>query len=194
MSSDKVGQSPVLNQIFAETVAEFCPLSMAVLGCSTGNGFEHIDPDVTQRVVGIDINPDYLNILEQRHRRRLTQLELVCADIASCRLETRSFDLVHGALIFEYVEPERVLPGLATWLRAGGVLSVVLQLPSPTSNKVSETPYRSLRSLGSIMHLVQPVVFKRIAGRSGLSMLQSREIDLRLGKKFHVATYRKAWG
>jgi hypothetical protein len=28
-----------------------------VLGCATGNGFEHIDPLVTRRVVEIDINP-----------------------------------------------------------------------------------------------------------------------------------------
>jgi hypothetical protein len=83
------------------------------------------------------------------------------------------------------------LPELARWLRTGGVLSVVLQLPSPISKMVSETPYTSLRSLESIMRLVKPDLFKEIAGRCRLTMSHSGEINLRLGKKFHIAYYRK---
>ena len=191
MGSAKVGQLPVLNQIFADTLAEFSPRSLAVIGCSTGNGFEHIDPGITHQIVGIDINPDYLGILEQRHAHRLNGLELVCADLASCSVEPNPLDLIHAALIFEYMSPEEVLPRLAGWLNQGGILTVVLQLPSPTSTMVSETPYTSLKALESVMQLVDPAAFREVAGRSGLTLLRSWKVDLKSGKGFHIAHYRK---
>ena len=48
-----VGQLQVLNELFRRVLMEFSPKSIAVFGCSGGNGFEHIDPNVTERVVGI---------------------------------------------------------------------------------------------------------------------------------------------
>jgi SAM-dependent methyltransferase len=191
MGSAKVGQLPVLNRIFADALAEFAPRHLAVAGCSTGNGFEHIDLDVTRRIVSIDINPDYLDVLDRRYRHRIPGLELVCADLASCSLEPCSLDLIHAALVFEYLAPEDVLPEFTRWLRAGGILTVVLQLPSPTSKMVSETPYTSLRALGSIMRLVDPVVFCKLAGECGLATLRSWDVDLKLGKRFRVVYYKK---
>ena len=44
MASPEVGQLQVLNQLFKMVLEEHRPESLAVLGCSTGNGFEHIDP------------------------------------------------------------------------------------------------------------------------------------------------------
>ena len=98
---------------------------------------------------------------------------------------------MHAALIFEYVDPERLLPAVAGWLKPGGILAVVLQLPSRSSGMVSETAYTSLRALGSIMHLVDPVAFKGRAEQCGLVLSHSRTIELLLGKGFHVATYEK---
>ena len=66
MASPEVGQLQVLNQLFKVVLEEHRPESMAVLGCSTGNGFEHIDPSTTRRVVGIDINPSYLAVARKR--------------------------------------------------------------------------------------------------------------------------------
>ena len=192
MGSAKVGQLSVLEQIFADTLAEFSPHSLAVLGCSTGNGFEHIDPGVTRRIVGIDINPDYLAILEQRHAHRLNGLELVCADLSSCSVEPGPLDLIHAALIFEYMSPEEVLPKLSGWLQPGGVLALILQLPSPTSTMVSETPYTSLKALESVMQLVDPATLTELAGQSGLTMLRSWKVELKSGKGFHIAYYRKS--
>lgn len=189
MSSDEVGQLRVLNRIFAETLTRFAPERLAVLGCSAGNGFEHIDPGITRRVVGIDVNRTYLDLLERRHGHRLTGLDLVCADLADCHFEAHSFDLIHAALIFEYVDPPSVLPKLVRWLRPNGVLSVVLQLPSPSGKKVSETPFTSLLALDSIMNLVEPDRFEELAEQCGLARLSSEEVDLKRGKRFHVAYY-----
>jgi len=57
MASPDVGQLQVLNKLFKTVLEEQRPVSVAILGCSTGNGFEHIDTAITRRVVGIDINP-----------------------------------------------------------------------------------------------------------------------------------------
>lgn len=56
MASAEVGQRQALNAIFRQTLARYAPARLLVLGCSTGNGFEHIDPAVTAGVTGIDVN------------------------------------------------------------------------------------------------------------------------------------------
>jgi SAM-dependent methyltransferase len=192
MGSEEIGQLSVLNHTFRDVLAELTPRRLAVLGCSTGNGFEHIDPGVTRRVVGIDINPDYLDILRHRHGLRLPGLELVCTDVLSCHFAAGAFDLIHAALFFEYVEPAEALPRAAGWLQPGGALSVVLQLPSPVSKMVSETPYTSLKALESIMRLVDPVAFEDLAKACDLTTARSWRVDLKLGKQFHAAVYQKA--
>jgi SAM-dependent methyltransferase len=190
MGSPQVGQAQALARILADALAEWAPRALAILGCATGNGFEHIDPERTQRIVGVDLNGRYLDILRERHGCRLSGLELVQADIARCAFNPGSFDLIHAALLFEYLQPAEVLPRMAGWLRPGGVLSVVLQRPSATSAMVSETPYTSLRALASIMALVDPGEFSRLACDNGLDRLRSWEMQLPLGKRFHVAYYR----
>lgn len=58
MNSPDVRQGEFLNRFFSEALAAFKPSAVLVCGCSTGNGLEHIDPTITEHVVGFDINPD----------------------------------------------------------------------------------------------------------------------------------------
>jgi hypothetical protein len=37
-----------------------------LLGCSTGNGLARVDPTVTRRLTGVDLNPEYLARLRDR--------------------------------------------------------------------------------------------------------------------------------
>ena len=60
MGSPAVAQLQPLSELFAGVLASSRPKSLAVFGCAAGNGFEHIDPSITERVVGVDINPAYL--------------------------------------------------------------------------------------------------------------------------------------
>ena len=94
--------------------------------------------------MGTDIVKRWGFDAEMRRRdARLPNLKLVESDLLSCSLKPCSFDLIHAALIFEYLAPERAAPKLAGWLTPGGVLAVVLQLPSPESKMVSQTEYTS---------------------------------------------------
>lgn len=190
MASAEVGQWQVLNQILAEDLSRFQPRSLAVLGCATGNGFEHVDPRITERVTGIDINPSYLARLRERHQHRLADLELIESGVLEAELPPRSFDLVHAALIFEYLDPAAALARIAPWIQPGGMLTVVLQQPSDRSSPVTPTPYLSLRALGGTLRLVAPEEFRQMALAHGLEEHESRRIELKQGKSFYLGRYR----
>jgi SAM-dependent methyltransferase len=189
MSHEAVGQSQALNQLFAEIMVTFEPRRLAVLGCATGNGFEHIKPEVTESVIAVDINADYLELLEQRYGSNLSGLEVVCVDAVKAKIETDSLDHVHAGLIFEYVTAEPLLKRIASWLKTGGVLSVVLQLASADSGPVTDTPYETLRLLDPAMRLVDPAELAAKAEDFGLSERKSLDIALKQGKKFRVIYY-----
>lgn len=191
MNSENVGQSPVLNHIFENVLKDIPSKNLAVLGCGTGNGFEHINSQITERVLGIDINPEYLSFLRERYGSKLRMLELICSDLSTFSCPDNSFDLIYAALIFEYVDFERILKKVANWLTTKGTLVVVLQLPSLESEMISETAYSSLRLLDTIMHLVKPEIFDETAEKCGLKKSKEIEIPLKSGKKFLVSYYTR---
>ncbi|HKQ96436.1 MAG TPA: class I SAM-dependent methyltransferase, partial [Candidatus Polarisedimenticolia bacterium] len=140
MADAAVRQTPFLSAALADTLRRHRPATVAILGCATGNGFEHLEArDRRGPVAAIDLNPEFLKIARTRHAARLPELLLVRADAASLELAAGRFDLVQAALLFEYVEPDSVLGRVARWLRPGGVLSVVLQVDSATHRAVTPT-------------------------------------------------------
>ena len=191
MSSETVGQLPVLNRIFENVLKDIPSKYLAVLGCGTGNGFEHINPQITERVLGIDINPEYLSILRKRYGSKLQMLELICSDLNTYSCPDNFLDLTYAALIFEYVDFKKILKRISNWLMTEGTLAVVLQLPSLESKMVSATSYCSLKSLEPMMHLVNPEIFSETAEKCGLEISKEIEIPLKLGKRFMVTYYTK---
>ncbi len=81
MESAGVQRLGVLSDLFAEAVDFCCPDSIAVLGIAGGNGLDRIDANITKRVVGLDINPLYLEAVKRRHPQ-IVGLELYCVDLA----------------------------------------------------------------------------------------------------------------
>lgn len=191
MSAPNVDQLQMLNKIFSDVINEFQSKSIAVLGCTTGNGFEHMIKKNIERIVGVDINPEYLSICNERFEKKLPQLELVCADLKDVEFPDSSFNLIHAALVFEYVEYELLLSKISLWLKAKGILSVVLQLPSETSAPVSETDYQSLKILNPILKIIDPDEFSNKTVKNGLNEIQHNIIKLQSGKSFSVNKYVK---
>jgi SAM-dependent methyltransferase len=191
MSHETVGQLQALNEIFREIVTTFEPRRLAVLGCATGNGFEHIRPDVTETVVAVDVNQSYLDIVKERYESKLPGLTLVCDDVLDARLEPGSIDHVHAGLIFEYVKPPRLFKLIARWLKPSGVLSVVIQQSSDRSDPVTDTSYRKLKLLAPLMRLVDSTDLTPAARKVGLSERKSFDVVLQGGKKFRVIYYVK---
>ncbi len=184
------GQSPVLSEILGEVCLRLRPRRLAVLGAGTGNGFEHIDPMCTTKVTAIDVNPGYLAILRARHPGLASVLDTICAPVEECERAPESIDVVHAALIFEYTEPAALVGRVAAWLVSGGVLSVVLQLPSDQP-AVTPTRYESMRLLDGFMHLVPPEELTRHASSAGLALMEARDVPMRSGKRFWTGRYKK---
>jgi SAM-dependent methyltransferase len=188
MGPDGVGQLAPLHDIFARVYRELRPARVAVLGCGTGNGLDAIDPAVTERLVGVDLNPEYIALARRRHARLAKLAEWLCASVEDCALERGHFNLVHAALLFEHVDPAKTLPRITPWLAEAGVLCVVLQQPAGEA-PVSETPFASLRHLDGHMRLVAPHRFCELAPSAGLALRSSEEVPLPRGKSFWVGQF-----
>lgn len=191
MSAPNVGQLQMLDEIFENVLNEFSPGSIAVLGCTAGNGFQHLVNRELERVVGIDINFKYLAECRAWFVQDIVNLQLICADLNEIELSGPTFDLIHAALIFEYVNAEKLLEKIYGWLKPDGILSVVLQLSSEKTEPVSDTPYQALKLLSSFMHLADVKEFKERAYAIGFSEDREPEIKTIGGKNFIEMYFKK---
>lgn len=191
MALPEVGQAQALGNLMASVLKEFTPTSLAVIGCSTGNGFEHIDHARTHRVLGVDINAAYLSILKARFAGKIPHLELIEADISEPGLQFAPVSMVFAALVFEYVNVAVALNNIVRCLAPGAVLVTVLQLASTQSAPVTATRFKSLELLAPIMNLVAPPEFSCMCNEIGLQQIKSDAIPLKKGKAFFVGVYRK---
>jgi SAM-dependent methyltransferase len=188
MGVSGVDQLGPLRDVLADVYAEVQPARMAVIGCGTGNGLDVVDPARTRRLVGVDLNADYLALAARRHARLAAVAQWIPADVTACALDAAAFDLVHAALLFEYVDPATLLPRIAGWLAPGGVFSVVVQLPGGDAT-ISDTGFASLRALSGLLALVSPDRLRDLATRAGLTETSSRAVPLPRGKSFWAATF-----
>ncbi len=191
MSAPSVLQLQMLDKIFEETLNKFSPRSLCVLGCTAGNGFQHLINRPIDRIVGIDINIQYVSECRAWFIQDLQNLQLICADLNELELADSIFDLIHAALIFEYVDVDKLLSKISRWLKPNGVLSVVLQLPSETASPVSETPYQSVKILESFIHSVSPDEFKKKAEEFSLEETNNYNIEVKKGKIFYIGAFEK---
>ena len=186
----QVTQAQLLTDVFGEVLKEYSPRSIAVIGCAGGNGFEKINPLVTPRVVGIDINPDYIAQTRIRFHGRIPTLELYVGDIQTDKAVSLPVDVVFAALVFEYVDVGAALNTIRAMLNPGGVLVSLVQLPSAKAGPVTPSPYSSIQALAPCMRLVSPAILKELAVSRGFESARSRVIDSPGGKQFHVHSFR----
>jgi SAM-dependent methyltransferase len=177
-----------LSAVFQEAWLAAQPERVLVVGCATGNGLEHVDPAVTSRVVGLDVNLQYLGICRQRFFSLGPRLELYCTSATAWRAPPGGFDLVHAALIFEYLPPAALADQLAGWVAPGGTLQVVLQRPGgqppPSAHPVLELIRRAAR-------LVAPEELTALLAARGLKLARSRVIEARHGASLWSGAFRR---
>jgi hypothetical protein len=190
MSLPAVGQAQMIAEQLDRAIARWAPSSIAVIGCAGGNGLERIAAGTVERVVALDVNPDYVELTRVRHALRLPGLELVCADVQSESVTYSPVDLIYAALLFEYVDVHSTLRTLKRNSRPHAVLTTVLQLPHSSIHAVSPSPYKSLGSLASAMILVAPETLCRAAVDVGFATPDSTTIELPSGKRFCVQNFR----
>jgi len=191
MSDPSVGQLEMLENIFREVLNDFEPKKICVLGCTTGNGFGYLINKDVELIVGLDINFNYLAECCAWYIQDIPHLNLVCGDLNEVEFKDSSFDLIHTALVFEYVDVERVVEKISCWLKENGVLTVVLQLPSPKHTPISKTEYESIKTLSSIMELVDAEKFIRICKLNNLICHNVFDIEMPQMKKFRCMHFSK---
>jgi len=179
---EAVGQTAALRQLFSSIYRSIEPRRLLVLGCTTGADFDAIDPAVTDVAAGVDINATYLDVAEARLAAAGRHVHLVCGDVLEVALPEAPFDLVHAALLLEYVDPAALFRRLHHWLAPSGHFSVIIQEPIPGIAAVSGTRYDSLQALSSTMSLRSARDVAALGSQHGLLCVSSRALELPSGK------------
>lgn len=191
MRSPAVQQLGALSDLFAEALAIRRPASVAILGVAGGNGLECIDSAVTQRVVGLDFNPSYLNSVRERHTS-LPGLELHCVDLAETRLQLEPVDLVHAALVFEHAGNGRCLDNAISLVAPSRALSVVLQLPGNPGQDVGSSGLASIQRLASHFTLIDVSGFRRTLEMRAFRLVHESTRTLPAGKCFWMGIFTRS--
>jgi len=189
MSHPDVGQAEVLSRITGDILEEFQPEHFAILGCSTGNGLEHVRNEITRHIYAIDIQPEYIAIVREKFAP-LKGLHCIILDIDREELPFQNIDLFHAALVLEYVSIEPALRKMSGTLKTSGILSVVIQENINTPH-VSPTLFTSLTQLNTITKAVDENDLNRMAESYGMGLIRCREMEIRKGKLFRHIIYQK---
>jgi hypothetical protein len=188
MALPSVGLATLLADHLQRTVERYARSSLALIGCAGGNGLERPVLRRLERIVAIDVNPQFLRETGRRHAAQLPGLELVCADVSAGDLHTDPVELVHAALLFEYVAVPAALGALKRICVPGGALAAVLQLEyrGPTSASGAA----SLERLAAATSLVVPAEFCAQAVEAGWSLEDSRVIGAPSGLQLASLLFR----
>jgi len=190
MNSREVHQLDALSELFAEALACCRPQSVAVLGIAGGNGLDRIDRTITKRIVGLDVNPSYLEAV--RHRYSSSEdLELWCVDLAAQNLDLEPVELVHAALVFEHAGAGLCLENALSLVAAGGALSAVLQLPAEAGQNVGTSSFPSMQTLQPGFALIDPEWLRRTLEQRGLRLAREARRTLPAGKAFWMGIFRR---
>jgi len=190
MRSAEVRQLDALAELFAETLASYHPVSLAVLGIAGGNGLDHVDSSITKRVVGLDVNPLYLDETRKRYADKL-HLELSCVDLANRVVNMEPVQLVHAALVFEHAGINLCLENALSLVAPGGTLSAVLQLPSESAPGVGASQFPAMQKLKSHFSAVDPAWFQETVARRGFSLRNQVQRSLPSGKGLWMGVFRR---
>jgi trans-aconitate methyltransferase len=190
MALPSVGQAQLIAEQLRDLVRQAAPQSVAVIGCAGGNGFDHLAEMAVTRVVGVDINPQYLEKARQVYAAKIPNLELYTADIQSGESICDAVDLIYAALIFEYVDIPATMNTLRRLCKPTGLMATLIQMPHESLGPVSSSPYTRLKKLEPAMKLVSGEELVGEARRSGFVLEGSTAITTGAGKEFTVQIFR----
>lgn len=189
MSLSTIGQSQLIASQLDLLVRNYRPRSVAIVGCAGGNGFDRLIDTSVSRVVGVDINSDYIEEARRRYEDHLPGLDLYVADIESAGSMFEPVDLLYAALVLEYVDLAPTMSVLRRHCQENGVLAVLTQLPHETIAHVSPSPYTSLRRLASGMRLIPQEELQQCARQAGFSPEDPGAALSAGGKHFSLSTF-----
>jgi hypothetical protein len=137
MSHPNVAQTQMLNRIIKEQL-ELIPKEqrsnscVAILGITNGNGLEHIIPCGIDKVIGIDINKDFLDECRARYtsiepRLNLYQLDLMTNINKSVEILLEC-DLIIANLLIKHIHFDNFIRIIAGLPKKNQIISCVIQV------------------------------------------------------------------
>ena len=190
MGAPGVAQAPMLCDQLEAAVQQHAQRSVAVIGCAGGNGFEKLRGATVNRVVGIDINPAYVEAARRRFAAHIPELELYVADIQKTLQQIAPVELVFAALILEYVELAPAMKTFRTLCETGGNLVIILQAPSPDLTEISPSSFKNIQLLAPIIRIRDVADVQAGAIAAGFSPYSCNTLTLLSGKSFVVLSFR----
>jgi trans-aconitate methyltransferase len=188
MALPTVGQARLIADELHSLVRAHSPVSVAIIGCAGGNGFDRVAG--VSRIIGVDLNPRYIEQARTRYQGRIPGLELHVADIQASEALFAPVDLIYVALVLEYVDVARTMSVLRHHCKPNGILAVLYQLPHETVAHISPSPYTSLQLLAAGMQLIARDELQRQARHAGFALERSSTASSSAGKRFCVDEFR----
>jgi ribosomal protein S18 acetylase RimI-like enzyme/SAM-dependent methyltransferase len=185
MSHEQVGQLKMLSKLTQTYLDELKPEKALFVGIAGGNGLEHIDPQVTKSVIGVDISQQYLSEGYRRFGERIQGLRLLKLDITQRRPTLIRGDMVWAALVMEFTGIDNALEFALNNLRPGGSLVATIQCNNGIA-AVSPTGVTSIQNASEIFRTVEEEDLIRAAKGRGFVVTRRQENFLPNGKSFRT--------
>ena len=152
MSHPNVKQTQILNRIIKEQL-ELIPASVrpaskaAILGITNGNGLEHVVSCNVGHIIGIDINPAFLDECRTRFPDLTGRLSLYQMDLTTEMTESVTVlsecDLIIANLIIEHIHLNNFVKIMKGLSKHGQIVSCVIQV-NPDSIVASKSGIEQL--------------------------------------------------
>lgn len=192
MALPSIGQALMLADTLEALVARYAPRSVAILGRAGGNGFDRLARFSLHRVVGVDINPEYLAVAHERHGGSLQQLELYGADVEEARQLFAPVDFLYVALVLEYVDVSKALEFVRRHSLPRGICAIAIQQQQAYVRRVSPSQYvSSLQGLEAWGHWVSLPQLRIDANHAGFRWRTAGTTESADGKRFAVELFER---
>ncbi|SDY03627.1 hypothetical protein SAMN02910264_01295 [Ruminococcaceae bacterium YAD3003] len=181
MSLDSVQQLQAMNSIMKEQFEAYPVDTAMVLGIAGGNGLEHVRKDKYQTVYGVDINSDYLKVVEERYSDLSGVLNCLKIDLINEADKLPDAKLVIANLLVEYIGYEAFQMAM---MRVRPLyISCVIQINTDEACWVSDSPYlHAFDGLDSVHCQMEETALTRSLEKIGYRKIFSESNPLPNGK------------
>ena len=190
MAAASVEQASMLADTLGSLLEAYRPRSLAILGSAGGNGLDRVDREITERVVVVDINADYLETCRQRYCQCFDSFESVNCDLSNSQPFEVPVEFVYAALVVEYLNADAFLEYAPSLVEPLGRIAFVFQDQSP-QGPVTSTSLASIRKLEETHSSVNVENVIRSLTAHGLTVVERRGIVSVPGKSFTLLVLRK---
>lgn len=181
MQLDSVQQLPVLNRMMHGQFYRHAAATIMILGIAGGNGLNHIDPAKIRKVYGVDINPRYLEICQDRYPSLADVFDPIQADLSDPEVLLPHADLVIANLIVEYIGCnclQKIIHKVSP-----AFVSCIIQI-NEAHSFVSESPYASaFDRLDEVHHQLSEPMIIACMSEIGYALCHTEQEPLPNGKK-----------